>query len=207
VSPSRSQLVAAALAVLTGLVAPALAACSSAPGATCPGAAVAAVQLTFIRTAQGCANGTAPKKSDGVTDDWDALYKPLIGYAEAAPPDRTPVSVTFGYGPGAGAAALCTGKPWATPLTGTVAVAVAGDTIDVAARTDGAVLAACAATCTVTAEQQVTGLLARDPTGAITGFAGTLVETDTPRPDATCGPCTGPCTATWQLASASVKVP
>ena len=34
-------------------------------------------------------------------------------------------------------------------------------------------------------------------TGAVTGFTGESVELASPTPDATCTPCTAPCTATW----------
>lgn len=175
----------------------------------CPGVPVATLDLAATRTSASCQGDTAP--ADGTAACaagtppltvnclldrpvppccFDGLFKPEVEFR-----------ATFAFGSTGSAASFCLPVPGATPYPGSHAAVAGGDQVSVSLETIGAVLASCSATCAVTMRHEVSGLLGRDPvTGDVTGFTGESVELASPTPDATCTPCTAPCTATWSLA-------
>lgn len=175
-----------------------LAACTSRPPvADCPGTVVATFTFAATRLpdAAGCAEVLGPPAYTGPAPDFVALYPLELPAANGA------ATLTVAYASQGQAAALCTDRPGATPFTGTRAPATADDDqVTATLETSGAVLAACSGLCAVTVRQEISGLLRRDPaSGAVTGFTGTLTETDTATAGADCTPCVAPCGATYTL--------
>ena len=146
----------------------------------CPGSPVASLEFSGTRTLVTCAAG-AP--AAGV----NSLFPESVSFA----------GTLTASGPGA---ALCLARARAEPMVGTRVA----DQFDVELDTRGALLGGCSATCAVAVHQQVTGTLLRDPGGAPSGFAGTLVDQETL--DATvagtdCTPCVTPCQASYALSA------
>lgn len=171
----------------------ALSGCTSSVGVTdCPGLAVASFDFVAARAASdaGCTAVLGPPDYTGAPPDFAALYPLQI-------PGR-PTRLTVAYATQGGAVALCTSTPGATPFSGTRAPGGGGEAITASVETSGAVLTACASTCSVTVRQVIDGVIHRDPlTLAVTSFSGTLTETDTALAGSTCTPCVAPCTATY----------
>ncbi len=108
----------------------------------------------------------------------------------------SPFTATVAVDPGGGTAAwLCTGRPLAEPLEGTLV----GDALDVSLSNTGAVLTQCADGCAVGASERVTGTLLRGPDGTPMGFTGRLLETFTAVSAAACGACGAGCDVAYPL--------
>jgi hypothetical protein len=181
----------------------------------CPGVPVAQLDLVAKRTSASCQGDTVP--ADGQAS-CDALAPPAVSCLLDRPvpsccfdglfKPEVPFRATFAFGSTGASAYLCLPVPGAAPYPGTHAAVAGGDQVAVSLETIGAVLASCSSTCAVTMRHEVTGLLGRDPvSGAVTGFTGESVELASPTPDATCTPCTAPCSATWALAPAPPPAP
>jgi hypothetical protein len=158
----------------------ALAACAQTHDESCPGRVIAA--LALHGQLDPATSGCAVPPADGWT-----------------PPDTLPVGLpdgtfdaVFAWDDGAQQLAYCTGGSHAAVLRGTQT----GDHLRAEVTLPGAVLAACAATCTPLMTVVVEGDLAA--TGSPVAFSGTLTETfDGSTGD--CGPCQLPCRSTYVL--------
>jgi hypothetical protein len=140
----------------------------------CPGTPVATMGFTGTRTDLSCA-------------ETNSIYPATVKFTG-----------TISQSASDSSAALCGIRPKAEPLVGTLVA----DLLDVSLDTRGALLGSCDPRCAVTVTQRVNGMLARDPGGAVIGFAGTLVDTatlDGTVSGASCGPCLTPCHATYLL--------
>jgi hypothetical protein len=219
---SRLGVAAARLAWL-----PLLACAGSSTSGTCPGNAQGTVQVLLTRAEAHCAGAARPAggvdacAAAGIGTDCAGVGLPACCFEGLYPATRTlGLTIAFDAGDpsGTGAAWACTGQHGALPLAGAHAGRneLQGLTLEVR---HGAVLAACAASCQVAVVQVLDGTLLRDAGGLVTGFTGTLVETDSPcaaceatcggacQDDecnpcvttAACGTCTVPCGATWNL--------
>jgi hypothetical protein len=138
----------------------------------CPGTPLATMAFTATRTEVSCA-------------ETNSVYPATVKFTG-----------TISQSASDDSAALCSIRPKAEPLVGTLV----SDLLDVSLDTRGALLGSCDPRCAVTVTQQVSGTLARGPGGAAIGFAGTLVDTatlDGTVSGASCSPCLVPCHATY----------
>ncbi len=179
----------AALAAAVG--AAVLSACSSPPAFECPGTALAL--LGFASPPRLPAGDARLAGLDPVPDVPDCT-----GGVGAFPDPLAAFQATLAYDPASQVAAFCRVQGNAV-LYGTLG----GTRFHADARTDGAVLTACAATCTAILSTTVEGDVTEAPGGAVTAFDGALVEVLTPVAPADCGTCfatpPGACAARYLL--------
>ncbi len=150
-----------------------LAACGS-KGSPCPGRQLATFTFRTATASATCGAASAP--------------------CGVAFPSLAPFSATVTVDATGTVAWLCTGRPLAEPLEGTLT----GDALDVsypAASAAGvpAVLAACGAACAVTLRERVAGTILRGSGGEVVGFTGSLADTADTAGAASCGPCDASC--------------
>jgi hypothetical protein len=181
--PRRS----AALALLLALLPP-LAACSGdSSTSTCPGERVASFRFTGTRVAGGDPTFAALDPTPAAPD-----CTPPVGY----PPVGEPLpafDALLTHDPVTAAAALC--KPGGIVLYGERS----GANYAVETGTTGAVLGACAETCTAGMRLVVAGKVATSADGEPTTFDGWLFETMSALDGSLCGGCTLPCEARYRV--------
>lgn len=170
----------AALSTLLAL-APILAACSSAEGASCPGEPVASLSFS----------ATAVPSGDPALDGLDPA--PALPDCDAALgfPADLELRGTLARATAGGGGALC--RPSGRILFGSQV----GDRWQVEDESTGAVLDGCNATCGASSRTVIAGDVLRED-GEPTGFRGALVEVLTPD-DPACGTCVLPCAARYAL--------
>ena len=185
--PRRSATLALALALL-----PPLAACSGESSASsCPGERVAAFHFTGERVAAGDPAIAGLDPTPAADDCAPPVGYPPVG---AALPEFDAVLT---HDPVTAAAAMC--KSGGIVLYG----ARSGARYDVETGTTGAVLGACAETCTAGLRLVVAGHVATAPDGEPTEFVGGLFETMSALDGSLCGEaCTLPCEARYAVTGA-----
>jgi hypothetical protein len=163
-SPGGFLGLAAAIAIAAG--------CTPQASATCPGQPIAALTITgtLVASATGCAT------------------PPSAGWS--VPGSLGPLDADLRWDEGSGQLAYCAGGSHAAVLYGTRS----GGHVRAGATVAGALLAACAATCT----PQDTVVVEGELSSGTPAFTGTLTESFHDS-DGACSPCALPCTSTYAL--------